>query len=75
MPRSKMTVGRTKEMPHPPMPCNAQMKRNGTNVGSANRSLICWKLNVLEFIDGAWAGRSWRTSSRSDSVRNVEVSG
>lgn len=62
-------------MPHPPIPWVIQIMRNGMKVGSRKRVLTCSRLNVLEFMVGAWSGRSERIASRSDSVRNLTVSG
>ena len=39
MPNSYMTVGRTNDMPHPPIPCVVQIMRNGKKVALLNKDL------------------------------------
>lgn len=70
-----MTVGRTKEIPQPPIPWVIQIMRKGTKVGSANRAFTWSRLNVLAFMVGACCGKSASMASLSGSVRNLTVSG
>jgi len=70
-----MTVGRTKEMPQPPMPCVIQIMRNGMKVGSLKRLFTCEKSHVFAFMVGASAGKDARIASFSSFERNFTVSG
>lgn len=75
MPSSYITVGSTKVIPKPPMPCVIHIIKNGTNVGFLNIALIWSRSNVLDSMVGAREGRSAMIASFSGSERKAAVSG
>lgn len=74
-PRSYMTVGRTCEMPQPPIAWNTQVRMNAAVIGSLKTALNWPVSQVFEVEDGCVFGRLFSKAILSGVVKKHDVSG